>query len=260
MQERHIDRETYFQEQGAVTKKYIIPTIDSVIKVTSELTVAEIGCGEAGNLKPFLDMGCKTIGIDIAANKIDNAKKFYANHPHRNNLTLLAKDINHVNADEIEKVDLVIMRDTLEHIPNQAGLLLHITKFLKPGGKIFLGFPPWRMPFGGHQQICVSRLSKIPYIHLLPTFLYARLLKLFGETQSKINSLLEIKQTGISISRFKAMVAKTHCKIEKEVFYLINPNYEIKFNLKPRELPQAINIPHISDFMTTTCYYVIGKQ
>lgn len=41
------------------------------------MIVAEIGCGEAGSLKPFLDMGCTCIGIDLEDVKIENGKKFF---------------------------------------------------------------------------------------------------------------------------------------------------------------------------------------
>lgn len=77
MQERHSNRERYFNEQSITTEKYVIPYINTVFPVNPAMTVAEIGCGEAGNLKPFLDMGCKVFGIDIAPNKIENARQFY---------------------------------------------------------------------------------------------------------------------------------------------------------------------------------------
>lgn len=53
MQERHSNRERYFKEQHLVTEKYVIPYINQVFQIDSTMTVAEIGCGEAGNLKPF---------------------------------------------------------------------------------------------------------------------------------------------------------------------------------------------------------------
>ncbi|HPT44163.1 MAG TPA: hypothetical protein PLH52_09935 [Paludibacteraceae bacterium] len=57
MQKRHADRQNYFQEQILVTEKYVLPYIENTINISGEMTVAEIGCGEGGNLKPFLDLG-----------------------------------------------------------------------------------------------------------------------------------------------------------------------------------------------------------
>jgi len=261
MQDRHLSRENYFQEQSYTTEKYVIPFINKSFQITSNLTIAEIGCGEGGNLKPFLDIGCKVVGIDLAENKISNAKKFFCNHPKKSNLTLIAENIYKVNSDRLLPIDLIIMRDTLEHIPDRDAFFEHVKKFIKPSGKIFLAFPPWRMPFGGHQQMCEnSFLSKLPYFHLLPNALYIPILKLFGENEAKIQGLLEVKETRISIARFKRIVTKKNYKIDSEIFYMINPNYEIKFKLKPRKLPKVLNIPFIKDFFITTYYCIISKE
>jgi SAM-dependent methyltransferase len=260
MQDRHIDREKYFQEQGAVTEKFVIPFISSEVAITSDFVIVEVGCGEGGNLRPFLDMGCKVTGIDSASNKIENAKKFYASHPLKDNLMLITEDIYNISPDKIEKVNLIIIRDTLEHIPDHEKFLSHLSTFLKSDGKIFLGFPPWRMPFGGHQQMCESILCRTPYFHLLPAGLFTWIMKKFGETQSKITGLLQVRETRISISGFIRILKRIKYKIDKRELYLINPNYEIKFNLKARKLPWIINIPYLRDFFTTTCYYIISKQ
>ncbi|HLP05934.1 MAG TPA: class I SAM-dependent methyltransferase [Paludibacter sp.] len=259
MQERHSDREKYFKEQVLVTEKYVIPYIRESIQLNPGMTVAEVGCGEAGNLKPFVDMGCKVYGIDIAAHKIENARRFYENHPLKQNIHLVAADIYKVRPEDVDPLDLIIMRDAIEHIPNQELFLGNLKKFLKPDGKIFFAFPPWRMPFGGHHQVCASKvLSNLPYLHLLPESLYVGMLKLFGESDDRVNGLLEIRETRISIHRFHNILVKNRFSVVRQDYYLINPNYEIKFGFKVRKLPSILNIPHLKDFFTTTCYCIVG--
>lgn len=261
MQERHTDRELYFKEQYFVTEKHVIPYLRKVMPISSAMTVAEIGCGEAGNLKPFLEMGCRVYGIDIAPNKIENAKRFYAHHPQKQNLTLIAADIYDVQPGSVEKFDLIIMRDTIEHIPNQELFLGNLKKFLTPRGKILIAFPPWRMPFGGHQQICESKvLSQSPYLHLLPEIGYRWILKQFGETDQKIKSLMEIRDTRLSIQRFHQLIENNNYRFCSKDYYLINPNYEIKFKLKVRKLPAILNIPYLRDFFTTAFYCIIESK
>lgn len=261
MDERHLNREKYFNEQAYTTEKYVIPYINKFIPITSNFTVAEIGCGEGGNLKPFLDIGCKVVGVDLAENKIINAEKFFNNHPKKSNLTLISNDIYKIEPNENFTFDLIIMRDTIEHIYNQEVFLEHLKNFIKPGGKIFIAFPPWRMPFGGHQQMCESKfLSMLPYYHLFPNFLYKGILKLFGESAAKIMGLLEVKETRISIARFKKIIKKRNFNIESEIYYLINPNYEIKFKLKTKELPSILNIPYIKEFFITTYYCIVSVE
>jgi SAM-dependent methyltransferase len=261
MQERHSNRERYFVEQGLVTERYIIPYIQTVKSIDSTLVIGEIGCGEAGNMRPFLDMGCTVVGIDLSPSKIENGKLFYANHPQKENLTLIAEDIYKLDPASVPQFDVIVLRDVIEHIPHQEQFMKRMRDFLKPGGVVFFGFPPWCMPFGGHQQLCKSKfLSLLPYYHLLPRPLYKGILKLFGESPETIEVLMEVVDTRISINRFNRIVSATNYSFIRKDLYFINPGYEIKFKLKVRKLWPFMNIPLIRDFFATTYYSVIQKN
>jgi SAM-dependent methyltransferase len=260
MQERHKNKHLYFNEQGLTSQKFVVPFLADLANIGPETTVLEIGCGEAGNLKPFVDMGCSCTGIDISCGRIDLAKEFYSEHPNSQNLTLICSDIYIVKPDL--KFDVIIMRDVIEHIPDQEKFMGFIKDFLQPNGMFFLAFPPWQNPFGGHQQICRGRLpSKLPWFHLLPRGLYTRFLKMMGESEGTITALLEIKDTGISIERFQRILKRTNYHTDKRVFWFVNPNYQTKFGLKPRELFGIIStIPWLRNFFTTAMYYVVSKK
>lgn len=259
MQERHIDRERYFHEQCLISKKVVLPYIATKFPVSSKTVIAEIGCGEAGNLFPFLEMGCKSIGIDCSTVRIERAKTYYSRYDLKGNLTLMVSDVFELDPKLTGKFDLIIIRDSLEHIPNQEKLFIHLKEFLTPQGFMYIAFPPWRMPFGGHQQMCENRLlSKVPYIHLLPKTVFAGLLKLFGEKKYRIDELLEMRSTRIGIQKFKKIIRVTNLKIEREDFFLISPAYEIKFKLRTRKLSRLMNIPFLRDFYTTACYYLLS--
>ncbi len=262
MQKRHTNRQQYFEEQGYTTQKYVIPFVEEFLTIDSNTKVLEIGCGEGGNMKPFLDRGCKVVGVDINGVQLERAAKFFDGHLHQYNLELIHEDIYNVSAQEIGQFDLIMMRDVIEHIPNQEKFMGYVKQFLKKEGKFFLGFPPWQMPFGGHQQGCRNKiLSKLPYYHLLPNPIYKAMLRGGGERELVVNNLLEVKETGISIERFKRILKAENYTTEKYVFYLINPNYEAKFDLKPRtQLPVFGLIPYIRNFVTTCCYYLLSKK
>ncbi len=260
MQDRHKNKHQYFNEQSRTSQSFVFPFLADLINFNTEIAVLEIGCGEAGNLKPFVDMGCKATGIDISRSRIELAKEFYKDHINRQNLTLICEDIYKVNPDK--KYDVIIMRDVIEHIPNQEKFMGFVKKNLNPDGKIFLAFPPWQNPFGGHQQICSNRLlSKLPWFHLFPRGFYIRFLKWMGESDATITALLEIRDTGISIERFERILRRENYKTVKRVFWFINPNYQTKFGLKPRKQIQLITaIPWVRNFFTTAMYYVVSKQ
>lgn len=260
MQKRHKNKSQYFDEQALTTQKFVVPFISDLVNLNNETTVLEIGCGEAGNLKPFVDMGCSCTGIDISCSRIEMANEFYKDHINRKNLTLICEDIYKVNPDK--KYDVIIMRDVIEHIPNQEKFMGFVKAFLKTEGKFFLAFPPWQNPFGGHQQVCRGRvLSKLPWYHLLPRGLYISFLRAMGESDATITALIEIKETGISIERFERIIKQENYKTEKRVFWFINPNYQTKFGLKPRKQIRLVTlIPWIRNFFTTAMYYVISKR
>ena len=262
MQERHRDRKKYFEEQSITTKNYVIPFLAEVRDIKKELEVLEIGCGEGGNLEPFLSAGYKVTGVDILEAKIKNAVKFFENHEKIENLQLIVSDIYEPVKDLDHKFDIIFMRDVLEHIHDQSKFMSYVKRFLKPDGLFFLGFPPWQNPFGGHQQMCRNKfLSKLPWFHLLPGKTYPLVLKLFKEHESTIEALLEIKETRINIEKFRRIIKKENYLIHREVFWFINPNYEVKFGMKPRKMNKLISsIPILRDFFITTNYYILGLK
>ena len=256
MQERHRNRLLYFHEQAETTEKYVIPYIEQVFPLREGLRVLEIGCGEGGNLKPFLDRGFYCTGIDLNKAQIENAKVFMADHPHLDKLTLIAEDIYNI---EPAPFDLIILRDVIEHIHNQERFMGFLKRFIAPGGVVFFGFPAWMMPFGGHQQVCISKLSKTPFIHLLPARLYAGLMRKAGESEERIADLLEIKETGITIERFERILKHENYRILVKTLWFIQPNYEVKFHLhKMRVWPVLRTLPWVRNFYTTAGYYVVG--
>lgn len=259
MQDRHIDRTRYFQEQAYTTKKYVIPYLSSHHPIDKNTTVLEIGCGEGGNLQPFLDRGCTITGIDILKHKIEKAKELLrSENSEVDKINLIAADIYDVSPESLGQFDIIMMRDVIEHIPNQEKFMHFIKGFMHSKTIFFLGFPPWLMPLGGHQQICSNRiLAALPYYHILPGPIYRKILRWGGEKEPKIEGLMTIKATGITVERFKKIVAKEKYNILDETPYLINPNYKIKFNLKPRKQWKVISsIPYLRDFFTS-CYYFI---
>jgi len=261
MQKRHLDPLQYINEQIITTRKYILPFIEQVKTIDASLQVLEIGCGEAGNLKPFLDLGCICTGVDFSTHKIEKGREYFATHPFAKNIRLISEDI-YKTTEFHAQFDIIIIRDVIEHIHDQDKFMVLLKDLLAPGGVVFFAFPPWQNPFGGHQQICENKLlSMLPYFHLLPIPMYRAVLKLFGENEGKIAGLLEIKETGISLERFDRIARKNGYVELFKTLYFINPNYEVKFGIKPRKLASFVGeIPYFRDFVSTCGYYLLGLK
>lgn len=260
----HKDKDRYFQMQYLTARDHIIPFLDDTIDLTPKTRVLEVGCAEAGVLLAFLEKGCHCVGIELSESRTEKAKKYHQQALEKGQISFLNKNIFDIQIEEDlgKKFDLIILKDVIEHIPGQEKVIGQLGTFLNPNGLIFFGFPPWYMPFGGHQQICKSKvLSYLPYYHLLPKPVYKGILNAFGERKETVNELIEIKETGISIERFERIAKNQRFFIKKHRHFLFNPIYEYKFNLKPRSQIKLVQaIPFIRNFFTTGVYYVLALE
>lgn len=264
MFEFHQDKRTYFDYQYRIAKEYILPFVKKHRSLPEGSKVLEIGCGEAGVLKAFLEEGCQCMGIELHEHRIELAKSFMPAPVASGQLQLIARNIYDINPEkELEyRFDLIILKDVIEHIPDQDRFMHFLQNFLAPEGVVFFAFPPWYMPFGGHQQICRNKyLSKLPYYHLLPTALYLQILRWGGENEKTVEDLREIKETGISIERFESILHKRQYRTLQRQIFLLNPIYQFKFGWAPRTQNVFLsNLPYIRDFFSTAVYYLVSKK
>lgn len=258
----HKSYSVYFGYQAESTREFIIPTILEFMKLDQNSRVMEIGCGEGGNLLPFLELECQCIGIDLNEPKLKVGEEIFKKSNFTQQIQFIADDVYNREAEYRNAFDIILLKDVIEHIHDQQRLINYMKLMLKPGGKIFFAFPPWHMPFGGHQQVMKKKIpSLLPFTHLLPTPLYRLYLKAMGESKTNIENLLEVKETGISIERFEKCIRNAGMKVHFRQFYFINPNYRWKFGLKPRKLNKALGaIPFLRNFYTTTAYYMVGSE
>ncbi len=258
----HSDHQLRFNQQVENSREYVLPFMEQTMTIGESTTVLEVGCGEGGVLIPFIEKGATCVGVDLDPPRIELAEEFLAKEIAVGKAVFLLKNI--YDADFVEKYrgafDLIILKDVIEHVPDQEAFVPHLKTFLRPGGQIFFGFPPWMMPFGGHQQTCKTKwASKLPWYHLLPRPLYKAALKAMGESDNTIRELMEIKDTQITIERFEAIIKKSGMEVKAQQHYLLNPIYRYKFGVQPRkQLPLISALPYVRDFLTTCVYYTVG--
>lgn len=255
------DEERYFGYQYLTARDHILPFVLQVKPMDEIRTVLEIGCGEAGVLKAFVEAGCRCMGIELSESRMQKAIIRHSDAITAGQITFLNKDIYEVDPDhELPfKFDLIVLKDVIEHIPRQEIFIPRLAEFLSPDGVIFFGFPPWQMPFGGHQQICESKLlSRWPYVHLLPRGIYAKLLRMCGEPDYRQIELLEIRDTGLSIGQFERILRSARMQVLRRTLWLLNPIYRYKFGKGPiKQFAVVGAIPFMRNFFTTAAYYVV---
>jgi len=258
---QHTDYLVRYRQQVDNARDYVLPFIERALPLRAGMEVLEIGCGEGGVLVPFLERGCRVLGIELDAQKSAHARELLADAIAAGRAGIVHRDIYDAEAlaDYSGRFDLILLKDVVEHIPDQARFIPYLRRFLRPGGHVFFGFPPWYMPHGGHQQVCRSPLlSKLPWFHLLPAPLYRAVLRAFGEPEAVVRELLEIQSTGISTGRFERLVRKSGYAIPLRTLFLVNPIYRYKFGWTPREqFGWLARLPLLRDVFSTCAWYLV---
>lgn len=263
MEEFHRDVEGYFHMQYLTARDHIIPYLKQFMDLSTPLRILEVGCGEAGVLKAFHEQGHDCTGIELESHRIERAEKLLAQEIESGRMRFIVKNIYDIDPqqDHLELFDLIILKDVIEHIPQQEKIMPELKKLSAPGGFLFFAFPPWQMPFGGHQQVLKDKkLSKLPWMHLLPERLYRKILLSGGDQPSLIEELIELKHTGITIEKFSRIASRTY-EIINQKLYLINPIYQYKFKVKPLATPPVLrNLPLIRNFYSTCAYFLLRNK
>src|SRR5687768_12088295 len=98
--EFHGDKQKYFQIQYENSKTSVLPFVREHLIITGETRVLEIGCAEAGVLKPFLELGATCVGIELHAERVEWAKKFLGDYVDQGKLSFIARNIYDIDIEK----------------------------------------------------------------------------------------------------------------------------------------------------------------
>lgn len=260
-QSRYTDSEKYFDELSVSSRKYYFPYLKEFKTFGLGTSILEIGCGEGGNLLPFSEAGCRVTGCDLSERKICTADSVFKKQGLQGEFFCCDVMVFEPGC----KYDIIMIHDVVEHIEPEVKLpfFQKVKSLLKEDGIVFWAFPDWYMPFGGHQQILwKSKLSKCPWLHLLPLKAYEAVLKRSSKVpDSSVSELLSIRRSRMTIKSFEKLCALSGQRIIARRCWLVNPHYEVKFSLKPRKLPVWLSkTPVLRDVMSTSCHFITVKD
>lgn len=148
-------------EKGADTIKYFLKAFSEEEMFSSKIVV-DIGCGAAGKSLYYASKGAEHVyGLEILekyrtealnlAEKLNLADKF----------SFVAGDSAAMPFSD-NFADTIIVNDAMEHVAQPEKTILEMLRILKPGGKIFINFPPYHHPMGAHLTDSIF----IPWVHL----------------------------------------------------------------------------------------------
>lgn len=242
-----------------LAREYMIPYLESKGVAIRGASVIEIGCAEGGNLCAMYEHGAgELVGTDIAEVRLESAAKIagklgvpvtYSSHdiigeePYR-------EWMNHF--------DVAFLRDVIEHLDDATLALRNISRVLKPGGALYVTFPPYYSPFGGHQQLLKNWVSKIPFIHYLPNPFFKAVVST-SHMEQDIVEVQRLHRIRMTTGKFRKAARAAGFTMADEKLYFIRPVFKMKFGLTPISADIVKPIPILRDVFALEAGYILKK-
>ncbi len=147
-------------EKGLDTIKFYLKRT-STEEMFKGRTVLDIGCGAGGKTVYYASLGAEKIyGLDILEKYREDAEKIAAQKGYADRFAFICEDAARLSF-ESGTIDTIIMNDAMEHVDKPLDVLNECYRVLKPGGRLYLNFPPYNHPFGAHLSDAIG----IPWVH-----------------------------------------------------------------------------------------------
>ena len=124
--------------------------------------VLDMGCAAAGKSLYYVSLGAKHVtGVDIVEHYREEAEEMAEKLGFSDRFTFVIGSAYEMPFED-HRFDTVIMNDFMEHVDNPAAALKEAMRLVRPGGRIFVNFPPYYHPTGAH----LSDAINIPWVQL----------------------------------------------------------------------------------------------
>ncbi len=124
--------------------------------------VLDVGCGAGGKTCYYAELGAAHVwGIDISPDNLERAEAFVSEKNLTDHCTFVRADAADMPFSD-EEFDVIIMNDTFEHLQRPGLTLEECRRVLRPGGRLYVNFPPYYHPYGAH----LTDVIGIPWVHL----------------------------------------------------------------------------------------------
>jgi SAM-dependent methyltransferase len=247
---------SYFDYQRLVCRDVVIPWLDQHIPL-DWLRIGDFGAHHGGMLHAFRESGkvASAVGFELSKELVVSSP-FVRDGQFR----LEVADVMTLDAGAYE-FDLVVLHDVLEHIPDHERALVAARCSLGHGGHVFVSFPPYYSPFGGHQQLAGGRARLVPFIHLLPERLFFSLAQPgeqeYMSAEGAREDMLSVRRTRLTLGGAERAFARAGFDVVARELFLVRPEYTIRYGLKPRAAGALGRVPGVRELLVNGAFYLL---
>ncbi|UFJ39138.1 class I SAM-dependent methyltransferase [Brevibacillus humidisoli] len=242
-------------QKGDQTIQFFLP-YHSQQQMFAGKTVLDIGCGGGGKTCYYATFGPQEIvGIDIVPHYAEEGNAFAREKGLADVARFLTADASAMPFDD-NSFDTIIMNDAMEHVDNPEATLEECFRVLKPGGHLYINFPPYFHPYGAHLSDAIG----IPWVHSLfseKTLIesYKRLVEPLPDGPERISFRISRKDQGEEyFSYINKMTIARFRRIQQGVAH--PAVYEREVPLRP-QLAALAKLPGLREYFVkmVVCVY-----
>ena len=184
--------------------------------------ILDVGCGLGGNSVYFSLNGCKVTAVDNQSYDNEVLKEAIASAKDKGAVVKFCFADAHCLPFKAASFDAVKLDSVLEHLDNPEKAIMECRRVLKAGGYLFVNFPLFFSPYGGHTFDYI----RLPWLHVLPANWVCKIIRCFKSKHGFITTdyveKLYMSLNKMTLKRYKLMIKKSNFKIVffKETLFL----------------------------------------
>ncbi|MEX2612081.1 MAG: class I SAM-dependent methyltransferase [Gaiellaceae bacterium] len=250
---------SYFEYQRLVCRDVLIPWLE--VRVALEgLLVGDVGSHHGGMVDALRESGLVSgaIGLELSEEVVASSP-FVPDEQFR----LEVADVLALGPDP-PTFDLVLLHDVLEHIPEYDRALRALNASLRPGGHVFVSFPPYYSSFGGHQQYARGLARLTPFVHLLPASLFYRVAKPgeqeYMTAEGAHEDMVSVRRTRLTLASAERAFASAGFEIVDRELFIVRPEYTVRYELKARGAGVLGRLPVLRELGVNGAFYLLKRR
>jgi SAM-dependent methyltransferase len=224
---------TYFEYQRRICAEVVIPWLEDRISLDG-FRVGDLGAHHGGMVDALRESGkvASAVGLELRDDVVASSPFVGDEH-----FRLEVADLMDLSDDSYQ-FDLVLLHDVLEHVHDARRALRRIAPQVRPGGSIFVSFPPYYSGFGGHQHLARGIARWAPFLHLLPREVFLRVARPadneYMTAADSLEDMVSVRQARLTVRKAERAFDRAGLEVESRELFLIRPEYTVRYGLSAR--------------------------